>query len=173
MTQAPDVPGLDRLRAEKDVYAQGEERPLGSYVGLMSVYGAAVGTAAVAAAALGKRPPEQVSPWDVALISVATHKLSRLISKDSVTSPIRAPFTHYRGVSGPAELQEEVRGSGGRKAVGELITCPFCLGLWIASGFVGGLVFAPGVTRLATAALTSLAASDFLHFGYARLSNTD
>jgi hypothetical protein len=29
-----------------------------------------------------------------------------------------------------------------RHAVGEMITCPFCLGAWVATGLVGGLVLA-------------------------------
>src|SRR6266568_6180594 len=50
----------------------------------------------------------------------------RLITKDPVTSPLRAPFTVFEGQEGQAELKEEVRGHGARKAVGELVTCPFC-----------------------------------------------
>jgi hypothetical protein len=38
--------------------------------------------------------------------------------------PDRVPFTAYQGTSGPAELDEEVRGEGVQKAVGELVTCP-------------------------------------------------
>jgi hypothetical protein len=30
-----------------------------------------------------------------------THKLARTLAKDPVTSPLRAPFTQYEGVSGP------------------------------------------------------------------------
>jgi hypothetical protein len=172
MVTTPDVPGVERVRDQKRGYAQGEDRPLGSYLALMGVYSAAVGAAGAGAAVLGKDLPERVEPWDVALISVATHKLSRLISKDSVASPLRAPFARYKGVSGPSELNEEVRGTGMRKAVGELVTCPFCLGMWIATGFAAGLVFAPRFTRLTAATLTSLAASDFLHFAYAKTYQT-
>lgn len=175
MTRSEDggsaVPGIDALRAEKAAYTGGEERPLGSYVAVMSTFAAVVGATAAGAAALGKRPPERIAPWDVALISVATHKLARLISKDSVASPLRAPFTRYQGVSGPAELQEETRGTGARKAIGELITCPFCLGMWIATAFHAGLVFSPQTTRLAASTLTALSASDFLHFAYAKTYN--
>lgn len=166
------VPAVEALRAEKRAYAGDEERPLGSYIAVISTFAAVVGATVAGGAALGKRPPERVAPWDLALISVATHKLSRLISKDSVASPIRAPFTRYQGVSGPAELQEETRGTGVRKAIGELITCPFCLGMWIATGFHAGLVFSPRATRLAASTLTALTASDFLHFAYAKTYNT-
>ncbi len=102
------------------------------------------------------------------LISVATHKLSRLISKDAVTSPLRAPFTSYTEPSGDAELNEQVRdqGSSIRHSIGELITCPFCLAVWVATGLTGGLVLAPRLTRLAATALTATAVSDFLQMAY-------
>ena len=64
-----------------------------------------------------------------------------------MTSPLRAPFTRFEGPQGNAELAEEVRGSGARKAVGELVTCPFCLGPWVATALTAGLTFAPGVAR--------------------------
>lgn len=64
-------------------------------------------------------------PWDVILLAAGTHKLSRTISKDSVTAPLRAPFTRYVDRGGPAEVMEEVRATGGlRHSVGELLTCP-------------------------------------------------
>ena len=98
---------------------------------------------------------------------MATHKLARRVSKDSVTSPLRAPFTRYEGLSGPAELQEGGRGSGIRKAVGELVSCPFCLSQWVATGFVFGLLMAPRATRWTASVFASLALADFVQFAYA------
>ena len=95
------------------------------------------------------------------------HKLARRVSKDSVTSPLRAPFTRYEGLSGPAELQEGGRGSGIRKAVGELVSCPFCLSQWVATGFVFGLLMAPRATRWTASVFASLALADFVQFAYA------
>jgi len=114
----------------------------------------------------GRQLPD-ISFVDVMLVGVATHKLSRRLSKNSVTSPLRAPFTRYKGAAGPAELVEEVRGTGLRKAVGELVTCPFCLSQWVATGFVFGLALAPRATRMAASVFASLALADFLQFGYA------
>ena len=160
---------VERLRDQKQAYTPDREIPLSGYLVTMSAYGSAVGALIGAAVATGKRPPERIAPFDWVLVSLATHKLSRLITKDSITSPLRAPFTRFKGVSGPAELQEEVRHQGGvRHAVGELLTCPFCLGMWISTGFSAGSVFAPRFTRLAASTLAALAASDFLHFAYAK-----
>ena len=81
--------------------------------------------------------------------------------------PLRAPFTRYAGTTGDAELGEEVRGTGLRHSVGELVSCPFCLGVWVATGFGAGLVFAPRFTRLAAMTFTAVAASDTLQLVYA------
>jgi hypothetical protein len=70
-------------------------------------------------------------------------------------------------VAGPAELQEGVRGSGIRKAVGELVSCPFCLSQWVSTGFTFGLLVAPRATRWAASIFASLALADFLQFAYA------
>ncbi len=128
----------------------------------------AVGTAALTALGRARhvRLPERVSVADTVLLSVATHKASRLFAKDSVTSPLRAPFTTYSEPAGEAELNESVRGHGMRHAVGELVTCPFCLSVWVATALTAGLVFAPRTTRLVNTMLTAVAASDLLQLGY-------
>ena len=64
---------------------------------------------------------------DVALIGVATHKFSRMAAKDKVTSPFRAPFSRFLEKGSPGEIEEESRGTGVQKAIGDLVTCPYCL----------------------------------------------
>jgi Protein of unknown function (DUF1360) len=119
------------------------------------------------AARWSARPlPERIEPWDVLTAGVATHKLSRLIAKDKVTSFLRAPFVRYQDSAGRGELSEEPRGSGLRLAVGELLVCPYCLGQWIAAGFGVGMVAAPRFTRLVAFVYTAETVSDFLQLGY-------
>src|SRR3954453_15400162 len=77
-------------------YGGGEEMPLGGYALLMGLYNAAVAGVLVAAHRAG-RLPERIPTRDLLLLGVATHKLSRLITRDWVTSPLRAPFTQYEG----------------------------------------------------------------------------
>jgi hypothetical protein len=162
--------GLARItRAQHSQYARDADRPIGGYLMTMTVYAGVVGVLAATARITGREIPDGLPAKDVALSALATHKLSRLLAKDPVTSPLRVPFTAYQGTSGPAELQEEVRGSGARKTVGELITCPFCTGVWVATGFTAGLIYLPGTTRLAMGTLAALAGSDMLQFAYARL----
>jgi hypothetical protein len=157
----------ERLHDEGRAYSHGEERPLAGYARVMGVY--AAGTAALGAlVAARRRPlPERPSTGDLALAAVATAKLSRLLTRDSVTSPLRAPFTRYESAGGPAEVNEEVRGHGARHAIGELVTCPFCVAQWIATGFGFGFLLAPKLTRQVAATFAVLEAADFLQFGRA------
>ncbi|GGL02443.1 hypothetical protein GCM10012284_41200 [Mangrovihabitans endophyticus] len=156
---------LERLRR---AYAPHEHRPLDGYLVAIGAFGTLAGSLAAAAKVTGRPVPERPSTSDVVLISMATHKLSRLLAKDSVTSPLRAPFTRYAEAGGAAEVNEEVRDRGStlRHGIGELITCPFCLAVWVATGLTGGLVLAPRLTRLASTALTATAVSDFLQMAY-------
>jgi hypothetical protein len=102
----------------------------------------------------------------VVLIGTASHKLSRLIAKDKVTSPFRAPFTELEGKGGPGELEEASRGTGARKAIGELLVCPYCLGLWVVAAFSVGLLFAPRLTRFIASMFSALTISDFFQIAY-------
>ncbi len=156
-------------RREAQAYSAGADRPLGGYVATMGTYAASVVALVGMGALAGRRLPERVAPYDVALLGVATHKLSRLVTKDTVTAPLRAPFTEFAGPQGQGELHEEVRGHGARHAVGELLTCPFCLAQWVATGFAAGLVFAPRATRLVASTFTAVAVSDALQNIYAYL----
>lgn len=160
-------------RAEKERYSGGEDRPLGGYLAALGVYAAAVGTLAGVTRLTGHEIPGGLSVSDVLLSAVATHKLSRLITRDPVTSPLRAPFTVYEGQEGPAELKEGVRGHGAQKTIGELITCPFCLDMWVATGLMAGFIYLPRATRLAVDTLAVLAGADLLQFGYARLQEQE
>jgi len=144
-------------------YAPPEERPpLAAYAIFAVVFHAAMAGAVAAARRSGRDLPERVDGGDIVLIGAASYKLSRLISKKKVTAFVRAPFTELEGKGGPAELEERPRGSGLRRALGELLVCPYCLGLWASGGFHAGLLFAPRATRFSASVLAAMSISDFL-----------
>jgi uncharacterized protein DUF1360 len=160
---------LRELKEEAHAYRSGTDRPLGGYLAVMTGYGLLVAMVSVIAALTGRRPPRRVPAQDLAVIALGTHKLSRTLSKDAVTSPLRAPFTRYQETGGPAEVMEEVRKpSGLRHSLGELVSCPFCLDVWVVTAFTAGLVFAPRITRVVAGSFASLAGADFLQLAYAR-----
>jgi hypothetical protein len=157
------------LHRTHGAYADGGDRPLGGYLAAMTAFGAYTAAWAGLVRRRGVPVPERPDLRDVALTSVAVFRLSRLLSKAAVTSPLRAPFTRYVGPEGPAELHEEARPESGRETVGELMTCPFCTSVWVTSTLTAGLLLAPRTTRTAMGALTALAGADALQLGYAVL----
>lgn len=158
----------DRARQEAEEYRGDNHRPLGGYLAVLVIYSTLVGAATLLAVVTGRRLPERWHVQDLITVALGTHKLSRTLTKDSVTSPLRAPFTRYAGAGGPAEVHEEARDdSQFRHSMGELMTCPFCLDMWVATAFVIGLVFAPRFTRLVAGTFTALTGADFLQLGYA------
>ena len=159
-------------RTQEREYTNGEERPLAGDLGAMGVYLGVVSAAAAAVRASGRELPERIPFGDALLLTVGTFRLARRLAKDPVTSPLRAPFTRFQGASGHAEVAEEVRVHGGaRHAVGELLTCPFCLAQWVGTGFVFGYITAPRATRLAALTMTMVAGSDVLQFAYDAIQN--
>jgi hypothetical protein len=159
-------------RTQKREYTNGEERPLAGDLGAMGVYLGLVSAAAAAVRASGRQLPDRIPLGDAVLLTVGTFRLARRLAKDPVTAPIRAPFTRFEGASGHAEVAEEVREHGGAKhAVGELLTCPFCLAQWVGTGFVFGYITAPKATRLAALTMTMVAGSDVLQFAYDAVQN--
>lgn len=154
---------------QAEEYRHGEDRPLGGYLALLGTYSGLVGALGVIGRLAHRRLPDRVGVGDVALLGIATHRLSRTLSKDPITSPLRAPFTRYKEPSAAGELAEEVRGHGLQHSLGELLGCPMCLAQWCATALAAGLVFAPRQTRLAMTTLTAVASADFLQYAYAYL----
>ena len=147
-------------------HSPSQERPLGGYAALMGVFAACVGAFLVWLRGSGRELPERVEPADLALMTLATHKASRLIAKDRVTSAVRAPFTRLEDDAGPGEVSEAARGRGLRRAVGELVVCPYCVGLWIATAFAIGFVVAPLPTRWVASVLSAVFGADMLQLAY-------
>ena len=154
-----------KLKQLHNDYQGTAHRPLAGYLVVLATYTSTTAGLAVLAKKLGKKPPPPTF-IDTALMTVATHKLSRLLSKDAITSPLRAPFARYEKPTGDAEVMESVQGQGVRHAAGELLTCPFCLAVWVATCLGAGMVFAPGLTRLVCTIFTAVAGSDVLQLAY-------
>lgn len=163
MNDTADEPGAQEVVGG---YAPGAERPLAGYGVLVGAFNAIFMGSLVALRRSGRPLPERIGAADLLLIGAATHKASRLIAKDKVTSALRAPFTEFEQLGGPGEVEERPRGSGVRYALGELLVCPYCLGQWVASAFALGLVAAPRGTRLVASIFTATAISDFLQVAY-------
>jgi hypothetical protein len=145
-----------------------EDLPTGDYAALVTVFNGLLATALFARKCQREPLPERVAPQDLALFALATQKLSRVITKDKVTAAFRAPFTEVEGKGGAGELEERPKGRGLRRAIGDLVSCPFCLGTWIASGFIYGHIFAPRLARTIASIFAVGGLADFLQQAYVK-----
>jgi Protein of unknown function (DUF1360) len=144
---------------------QGEEprgeAPRPEYVAISAAFGTVLGGFLL----LGRRRlPERIGFADVARVGLASYKLGRVVAKDEVTSWVRAPVTRD-------EEATEPKPRGMERALGELVTCPYCLGLWIASGLSYSLVLFPRQTRLVTTIFGAQAVADFLNAAFLKLQD--
>lgn len=140
-----------------------------SYLGTLAAFGTGVAGLAVGGRLTGREMPDSYRLLDLVIGGLATHKFTRLLSKDAVTTPLRMPFTEFKEAAGSAEVNEEPRSGHPEHAIGELITCPFCLAPWVSVGYVAGLALAPRWARTWAAVFSVVGASDFLQHAYAHV----
>src|SRR5207248_9372353 len=93
------------------------------------------------------RLSRRISLLDLALLGIATHKLSRIVAKDRITGILRAPFVNYIRSTGAGVVEEEPRGRGIQRGIGQLVSCPYCMAPWCATALGFGFAFAPRVPR--------------------------
>jgi hypothetical protein len=139
------------------------------YLGLLTLYGGAVTSAALLGRQRGQRLPDRYGVQDLLVGALATHKFTRLLAKDGVTTPLRAPFTEFEENAGSAEVNESPREGHLQHVPGEILTCPFCLAPWVASAYVAGLTLSPRLARAWASTFAVVGASDWLQHGYSRV----
>ena len=156
---------IEKYSAKTREKEECDEQLLAEYATLLGFYITSV--AVLTGLAMEKdRFPRRFSLLDLALLGIATHKLSRIVAKDRITSILRAPFVTYICGAGAGEVDEEPRGRGIQRGIGHLVSCPYCMAPWCATALAFGFLFAPRATRFFAGILTSIAASDFLQRAY-------
>ena len=122
------------------------------YLALLSAFN--FGMAGLVASHSARRHFAGSIPWqDLLLLGTAAHKLSRLMTTERVTEPLREPF--LAGATDPNV-------SGVRRALGELVTCPYCSSSWMTLALSTAFVAAPVATRVVTSMFTVMTIADFL-----------
>jgi hypothetical protein len=147
-----------------------EQQTRPPYSAYAKITGAFVGglAAAGAVARLLDRDAREASALDLVVLSAATFKAARTISRDDVASFIRAPF-----VEGEAGHGEDLPVETGdmQQAIGELVTCSRCVGTWAAAGLATAQIVAPRTGRLLTWSLAAAGVNDFLQAAFAALAH--
>ena len=141
-----------------------KDAPRGGYAIIITIFLTLFGAVAASLrrnpATLSQTPPAR----DIALLGIATFRMSRLVTADRVTSILRRPFVE-EGV-GEEQLEgvvQKPREEGGIvQAVGQLITCPWCISVWAAAFNVYLLTLFPRVGRLFLLIMSSSGISQLL-----------
>lgn len=141
--------------------------PHSTYAALVGVFGLGMGALA-GLATVGDRRPERLRPLDLAVLSAATFKVARTVAHDEVLSFLREPFVQGEAHEGD---EKPIEDGGTRQAIGELLTCSRCIGMWAAAGVVGLHTVAPRTGRLLTWSLAASTANDFLQAGFSALAS--
>ena len=143
-----------------------QQPPYSTYAALVGVF--AAGMAGVGAlATAGGRRPEQLTALDLAVLSAATFKAARTVAHDEVLSFLREPFVQGEAHEGD---EKPVETGDARQAIGELLTCSRCIGMWAAAGVIGLHTSAPRSGRLLTWSLAAAGANDFLQAAFSALT---
>jgi hypothetical protein len=137
----------------------GQQAQRATYLSLMGLF-----TTLFATFSLSQRnqQPLEITPMDLTLLSLASYRGGRLIAYDKVTEPLRSTFASTEPDDSGAGETVTPQGTGVRRAIGELIACPTCVGTWLAAGFVYGLKLAPRPTRIMLAILSANGAAELI-----------
>ena len=82
-----------------------------------------------------------VGAIEFVVFGLAVYRMANIVSNEPVTKPLRAPFVDE--VPEDGKLVEKPKRTGFRGALGLLIYCPSCTGVWFAAAIVYLYAFWP------------------------------
>lgn len=85
-----------------------------------------------------------LSYFQFLVLGLAAYRAAHVLSNEAVTKPLRAPFIKETQKDG--KTVEEPKKHGFLGAMGLLIYCPSCTGVWLSALLVYLYVFFPGPT---------------------------
>ncbi|MDQ3810245.1 MAG: DUF1360 domain-containing protein [Chloroflexota bacterium] len=128
---------------------------------LISVF---LGIMATFATRLVKREADlRLGPFDLLLLGLSSFRIGRMIAFEGVATPLREPFTETRLDGSGAGQTVVATGRGPRRVIGELMSCPICLGTWVAAGLVYGLHLLPRPTRVLLAIMSTTGVAELCY----------
>jgi hypothetical protein len=89
---------------------------------------------------------DNVGYFKLFVFGLAVYRAANILSNESITKPLRAPFMDESQQDG--KIVEQPKKSGFLGATGSLIYCPSCTGVWLATALVSLYIFYPAPTFL-------------------------
>jgi hypothetical protein len=102
-------------------------------------------------------------PFDLLLLGLSSFRLGRMIAFEGVAAPLREPFTDTLDDSSGAGQTVVASGQGWRHVMGELVSCPICIGTWVAAFLVYGLHLLPRPTRVVLAIMSTTGVAELCY----------
>ena len=93
------------------------------------------------------RLPTNIGPFDLVLLGLAAARLTDIISTDQIMEWLRRPFVKMETTE-IAEREVETRTGrwrGLKKVIGDLLSCPWCVGVWVAASLTYAYFLLPAV----------------------------
>ena len=75
------------------------------------------------------------------ILGLAAYRAANIVSNEPVTKPLRAPFVDEEKING--KIIEEPKRKGFLGAMGTLLYCPSCTGVWLSAALVYFYIFFP------------------------------
>jgi hypothetical protein len=97
------------------------------------------------------------------MLGLSSFRIGRMIAFEGVAAPLREPFTDTRPDGSGAGQTVVASGTGFRRVLGELVSCPICLGTWVAAALVYGLQLSPRPTRLLMAVMSTTGVAELVY----------
>ncbi len=94
------------------------------------------------------RLPTSIRPFDFVLLGLAAARLTDIISTDQIMQWLRRPFVKMETteIAGHEVETRTGRGRGLKKVLGDLLSCPWCVGVWVAASLTYAYFLMPTVT---------------------------
>lgn len=125
--------------------------------------------AGVTAIGSGATRRPDVGVVDLVLAGIASYRIGRMVAFEGVAAPVREPFTTTVPDDTGVDDTVVARGTGIRWTIGELLSCPTCVGTWSALALYAGLAIIPGPTRVLINVLAIAGIAEVAGFGAERL----
>lgn len=104
-----------------------------------------------------------LKPLDLLLLGLSSFRIGRMIAYEGVAAPLREPFTTTQPDASGAGQTVVASGHGARFVLGELVSCPICIGTWTAAALVYGLHLLPRPTRLLLAIMSTTGVAELCY----------
>lgn len=128
---------------------------------LITVFLAILGT--FAGRVVKRETDVALKPFDLLLLGLSSFRIGRMIAFEGVGAPLREPFTETRVDASGAGQTVVASGTGPRRVFGELMSCPICLGTWVAAGLVYGIHLMPRPTRVLLAIMSTTGVAELCY----------